>query len=272
MDLDRVVDMLGDSSIDVATLVDRYDVERQKRLAPKRAARRVEVTGEFSHYVDDPYTPSPGPREPVVDDVDVLIVGAGHSGLLAAVRLRQAGIERIRLVDVAGDVGGVWYWNRYPGIQCDVESYIYMPLLEETGYVPTRRYAPGQEIFEHAQRIAREFELYDDALLQTRVTSVEWTEDDQQWVVQTDRSDYVCARFVVMANGNLSKPKLPAVPGVDRFRGHTFHTSRWDYGYTGGSPDNPVLDKLGDKRVGIVGTGATAIQVVPQLGKVARQL
>ena len=272
MDLEGVMDMLGDSSIDVSALVHRYDVERRKRLSPKRAVQRIDVTEEFSHYVEDPYTPAPAPREPVTDDVDVLIVGAGHSGLLAAVRLRQAGIERIRLVDVAGDVGGVWYWNRYPGIQCDVESYIYMPLLEETGYVPTRRYAPGQEIFEHAQRIAREFGLYDDALLQTSVTGVEWSEEDQRWIVQTDRFDCVRSRFVVMANGNLSKPKLPAVPGVDRFRGHTFHTSRWDYSYTGGSPDNPVLDKLADKRVGVVGTGATAIQVVPQLGRMAEQL
>jgi cation diffusion facilitator CzcD-associated flavoprotein CzcO len=270
MYLDRIRDMLGDESLDVSALVHRYDVERRKRL--ERAGGRIEATGEFSHYVDDPYTPAPSPRLPVEDDIDVLIVGAGHAGLLAAVRLRQEGNERIRLVDVAGDVGGVWYWNRYPGIQCDIESYIYMPLLEETGYVPTHRYAPGQEIFEHAQRIARAFGLYADTLLQTRVTSVEWSEDDQRWMVQTDRHDHIRARFVVMANGNLSKPKLPAVPGVDRFRGHTFHTSRWDYSYTGGSPDNPVLDKLADKRVGIVGTGATAIQVVPELGHAAQKL
>jgi cation diffusion facilitator CzcD-associated flavoprotein CzcO len=272
MDLARVVDMLADTSIDVAALVHRYDVERRLRLEPARPVHGVEAEGKFSHYVEDPYSSAPGPRAPVTDDVDVLVVGAGHSGLLAGVRLRQAGIEDVRLVDIAGDVGGVWYWNRYPGIQCDVESYIYMPLLEETGYVPTRRYAPGQEIFEHAQRIARSFDLYAKSLLQTRVTSVVWSEEDQRWIVGTDRSDRVRARYVVMANGNLSKPKLPAVPGVDRFRGHTFHTSRWDYDYTGGTPENPVLDKLGDKRVGVVGTGATAIQVVPALGPAAEQL
>jgi cation diffusion facilitator CzcD-associated flavoprotein CzcO len=201
------------------------------------------------------------------DEVDVAIVGAGFGGLLTGARLRELGVESIRLIDKAADVGGTWYWNRYPGIACDVESYVYMPLLEELGYTPAEKYAKGPEIFAHCQRIARHYDLYSDACLQTEVTEIRWDAAVSRWVITTDRGDAFRARFVSLANGYLQKPKLPGIGGIDQFRGRMFHTSRWDYDYTGAD-----LAQLADKRVGIVGTGATAIQCVPRLAQAAGHL
>jgi cyclohexanone monooxygenase len=154
---------------------------------------------------------------------------------------------------------------------CDVESYIYLPLLEEVGYVPTEKYARAPEILAHSQAIARHFDLYRGALFQTQVTEVRWDDDDRRWLISTDRGDRLRARFVVMANGPLHRPKLPGVPGIETYQGHTFHTSRWDYEYTGGD-SNGNLSKLHDKRVGIIGTGATAVQCIPHLGEAAAHL
>ena len=136
-------------------------------------------------------------------------------------------------------------------------------MLEELGYIPTEKYAKGAEIFAYCRRIAEHFDLYRDALLQTDVTRDSLGRDDFPLVIRTDRGDVMRARFVCLANGLLQKPKLPGIPGIERFRGHTFHTSRWDYDYTGGDPRQ--LDNCADKRVGIIGTGATAVQCVPHL-------
>ena len=205
------------------------------------------------------------------DEVDVLVVGGGFGGLLTAARLREAGIDRIRIIEAGSDVGGTWYWNRYPGAACDIESYIYFPLLEETGYMPTERYAKAPEIREHCVRIARHFDLYRHALFSTQVNALDWDETLARWVVKTDREDRIRARFVVLTTGPLNRPKLPEIPGIETFAGHTFHTSRWDYAYTGGSASEPMT-KLADKRVGIIGTGATAIQCVPPLARAALSL
>ena len=174
-------------------------------------------------------------------------------------------------MEVGGDVGGTWYWNRYPGAACDVESYVYFPLLEETGYMPTERYAKAAEIREHSRRIARHFGLYDLALFSTQVTSINWNGDTSRWAIRTNRGDHFAARFVVLTTGPLNKPKLPAIPGVESFGGHAFHTSRWDYGTTGGSATEPMTG-LADKRVAIIGTGATAIQAVAPLARDAKHL
>ncbi|MEV7692192.1 NAD(P)/FAD-dependent oxidoreductase [Microbacterium sp. NPDC089189] len=256
--------------IDLDALRARYRAERDRRIRPDGAAQYRRAAGRFGYYAKDPYT-ARVERDPVTDAVDTLVIGAGFGGLLTASRLRQAGADSIRLMDEAGDVGGTWYWNRYPGIHCDVESYVYMPLLEELDYIPQWRYAPGEEIRRHAVAIAERFDLFRDALFQTRATALTWDDDAGHWRVETDRGDRFTARHVVVSSGTLTEPKLPGIPGIETFRGHTFHTSRWDYGYTGGDAGGG-LTKLGDRRVAVVGTGATGLQVVPHLAEAAGHL
>ena len=253
--------------MDVDALRRKYAEERERRLRPDGIAQYVEIAGRFAALGEDPWADGQCDRQPLTDDVDVAVVGAGFGGLLTGARLRQLGVDGVRLIDKAADVGGTWYWNRYPGIACDVESYVYMPLLEELGYIPTERYAKGAEILAHCRRIAEHYDLYRDACLQTEVREIRWEPASSRWIITTDRGDQMRARFVSMANGYLQKPKLPGIPGIDEFGGQMFHTSRWDYGYTGAG-----LEHLSDKRVGIVGTGATAIQCVPHLAAAAQQL
>ncbi|HZN16248.1 MAG TPA: NAD(P)/FAD-dependent oxidoreductase [Acidimicrobiales bacterium] len=248
----------------------KYREEREKRLRADANEQYVEVTGEFAHYVEDPYV-EPLIREPLTDEVDVVVVGGGFGGLLAGARLRQAGVADIRIIEKGGDFGGTWYWNRYPGAMCDVESYIYLPLLEELDYVPAEKYSHAPEILEHSRAIGRHFDLYANACFQTEVTGMRWDDDAARWIISTNRGDAMRARFVCMANGPLHRPKLPGIPGITEFGGHTFHTSRWDYAYTGGDCDGNLTGLRG-KRVGIIGTGATAVQCVPHLGEAAEQL
>jgi cation diffusion facilitator CzcD-associated flavoprotein CzcO len=254
-------------AFDVDALRQKYALERDRRLRPDGVAQYVEIAGPFAGFAVDPWSDPGFARGPLSDEVDVAIIGAGFGGLLTGARLRELGVQSIRLIDKAADVGGTWYWNRYPGIACDVESYVYMPLLEELGYVPTEKYAKGDEIFAHCQRIAEHYDLYRDICLQTEVNEIRWDPAVSRWFVSTNRGDAIRARFVAMANGYLQKPKLPGIEGINTFRGHAFHTSRWDYDYTGSD-----LAKLSDKRVGIIGTGATAIQCVPHLAKSVKQL
>ena len=262
--------LVGDIDFDPDALKAKYLAERDKRLRPDGIRQYVEVTAEFSRYVEDPYV-EPLTREPLFDHVDAAIIGGGFGGLLMAARFREAGFKNIRMVEKAGDFGGTWYWNRYPGAMCDVESYCYLPLLEELGYVPKHKYSFASEILEHSRRIARHYGLYENACLQTGVTELSWDEDAVRWIVSTDRGDGFTAQYVAMANGPLSRPKLPGIPGINDFKGYTFHTSRWDYRYTGGDSSGN-LTGLNDKRVGIIGTGATAIQCIPHLGEWAKAL
>ncbi len=255
---------------DPAALREKYRQERDKRVRIDGNAQYKEVAGDLTRFAEDPYT-EPDSRQAVTDDVDVLVIGGGFGGLLAGARLRQAGVKNMRIIEKGGDFGGTWYWNRYPGAQCDIEAYIYLPLLEEVGYVPTERYARAPEIMEYSRKIGRKFELYDGALFQTEVTEMRWDEPTLRWIISTDRGDQIRARFVAMSNGPLNRPKLPAIDGIDTFQGHTFHTSRWDYDYTGGNAYGN-LEGLRDKRVGIIGTGATAVQCVPFLGEAAKEL
>ncbi len=250
---------------------EKYRQERDKRLRSEGIAQYRAFTGDFEHLLDDPYVEPGFTRPPVSEELDVVVIGAGFSGLCTGARLRQAGVERLRMIETGGDVGGTWYWNRYPGAQCDIESYIYLPMLEELGTMPTLKYAYGPEIFAHAQHIARHFDLYRGALFQTHVTRLEWDEASTRWRIGTNRGDELRARFVILANGPLSRPKLPGIPGIETFEGKLFHTSRWDYGYTGGDTAGGLV-KLRDKRVGIIGTGATAIQCIPHLGEWAQQI
>ncbi|MBO6658258.1 MAG: NAD(P)/FAD-dependent oxidoreductase [Pseudomonadales bacterium] len=260
-----------DLGFDPDGLREKYRIERDKRLRSDGNEQYLEVNGDFSDYVDDPYVEEPLNRDPLHDEVDVVIIGGGFGGLIAGVRLRESGFEDIRIIEKGSDFGGTWYWNRYPGAACDTEAYIYLPLLEETGYIPTEKYAKGPEIYAHSQRIARHFDLYRDVCFQTEVSGLDWQERDACWLIHTNRGDAMRARFVVMSNGPLNRPKLPGIRGIDTFRGHTFHTSRWDYEYTGGGPEGD-LSNLTDKRVAVIGTGATGVQCIPHLGASAKAL
>ncbi|MFI4965864.1 MAG: flavin-containing monooxygenase [Caulobacterales bacterium] len=260
-----------DLGFDPEALRARYRQERDKRRRSDGNAQYREVAGEFAHYLDDPYVTPGFSRAPLTDEVEVLVVGGGFGGLLAGARLRQAGISDIRIIEKGGDFGGTWYWNRYPGAACDIESYVYLPLLEEIGYVPKEKYSRAPEILAHSRAIGERFDLYEGALFQTEVTAMRWDEAAARWIVETNRGDALKARFVVMANGPLHRPKLPGIPGLESFKGHSFHTSRWDYAYTGGS-NAGGLAGLAGKRVGVIGTGATAVQCVPHLAAGAAEL
>jgi len=261
----------GAPGFDPDALRAKYREEREKRLRADGDDQYVELAGALAHLADDPWIEPGSAREPLADEVDVLLVGGGLGGLLTGARLRQRGVERLRIVEKGGDVGGTWYWNRYPGVACDIESYVYMPMLEELGTLPTEHYSRGAEILEHCRAIARRFDLYREACLRTAVREIRWDEGASRWIVSTDRGDAMRARFVCLAAGFLEKPKLPGIPGIESFEGHAFHTSRWDYAYTGGDA-NGHLTGLRGRRVGIIGTGASAVQCVPHLAESALHL
>ncbi len=248
----------------------KFAEERDLRLGYRPEGTRQftsDLEGPLAKYAVDPYADEPESRDPINDTVEVLFIGGGFSALLTSARLRERGVESIRIVERGADVGGTWYWNRYPGVACDVVSYDYLPLLDELDYVPVNHYSRGPEILGHCQAIAEKYDLYELAVFQTTVTSTVWSEEEQLWHVGTDRGDEMRARFVICANGTLSKPKLSKIEGMETFKGHSFHTSRWDYAYTGEN-----LENLKDKRVGIIGTGASAVQAVPELAKQAKEL
>jgi cyclohexanone monooxygenase len=257
--------------VDVPALRQRYRQERDKRIRKEGHAQYSIIPSEDEELGHSDFYLLPAPRNPIADDVDAAVLGGGFAGLVAAVALKQAGVTNLKVIEAGGDFGGTWYWNRYPGLQCDTESYVYLPLLEETNYVPTKKYCEGPEIFAHCQRIGRHFGLYDGALFGTTVRSLRWDDSIKRWRIVTEQGDEVRSRFVVMAIGLLNKPKLPGIPGIRSFKGHSFHTSRWDYKYTGGDSTGGLV-KLNDKRVAIIGTGSTSIQVVPFLGQYAKHL
>ena len=237
---------------------EKYQAFKERR---RGAADYMEMKGEFSRYLEDLYSAEPIEREALNDSCEILVVGAGFAGLLLWYKLRNAGFEDVRFCEKGGDVGGTWYWNRYPGIACDVESYSYFPLLEEMGYFPTMKFASGFEIMEYCQKLAEKFGFYDKCLFHTTVERTVWSDENSDWTVHTDRGDQMKARFVVLANGLLTTPKLARIKGMESFQGDSFHTSRWNYNVD-----------LKDKRVGVIGTGATAVQVVPEIAKVVKEL
>jgi len=256
---------------DPASLKKKYLAERDKRLRTDGNEQYREIKGDFAHYLDDPYVEPGFTRAPLTDDVEVVVIGGGFGGLLAGARLREAGVKDLRMIEKGGDYGGTWYWNRYPGAACDIESYIYLPLLEEVGYMPVEKYTRAPEILKYCRQIGEHFDLYKGAVFQTEVTELRWDDATSRWIIKTNKGDAMRARFVIMANGPLHRPKLPGIPGVESYKGHSFHTSRWDYGYTGGDPMGN-LTGLKDKVVGIIGTGATSVQCVPHLGASAKHL
>ncbi|HKV17631.1 MAG TPA: NAD(P)/FAD-dependent oxidoreductase [Mycobacterium sp.] len=260
--------------VDIDALREKYAHEREKRLRTDGSAQYLELKDDFAEFAEiDPHTPVT-PRTPIDSDIEVAILGGGIAGLLAGAYLKKAGVDDVHVIEMGGDFGGVWYWNRFPGIQCDNDAYCYVPLLEELGVVPSKKFADGAEIFEHCRRIGKHFGLYDGAVFSTQVKTVVWDDAISRWRLTTNRGDDLRARFVVMAQGSYNRPKLPGIPGIKEFvdaGGHVFHSARWDYDYTGGDAGGG-LHKLADKRVALVGTGATGVQLVPHLGRDAKQL
>lgn len=275
-----------------AAVIAKYAEERDKRLNLRpdglKQYTNIHLSEKYSDLGKDPWIDydALAQEEPSLKDgnrIKFLITGGGHSGLLYAHRLIEAGFKSddIRIIDTAGGFGGTWYWNRYPGLMCDVESYIYLPLLEETGFVPSYKYSPGYEIRKNAEKIAEIDNL--KALFSTKVDSLEWDEEKGEWIVKMTRNFgprhgshglTVRTQFVLTAGGIFPDPKVPNVPGYDLLRSqkHIFHTSRWDWDYTGGSERNPAMENLKDKVVAIIGTGATAVQAVPAVAKWAKRL
>lgn len=254
---------MTDSTLDKAALARKYAQERAKRIRPE-GVKQYQTMEIGSDLELDPFAEVVA-REPVAKDTTVAILGAGWAGEVTAVRLREQGVDDLTIIDKAGDFGGAWYWNRYPGIACDCESYIYMPLLEETGFMPSMRYAPGDEILEYARAVGRRWDLYDGALFHTIITDVRWDEATLRWIIATNRGDEIRAQFVITGTGAvLHRPKLPGIEGIETFAGRWFHSSRWDFDYTGGT-SRGNLDGLKDKRVAIIGTGPTALQCFPHV-------
>ncbi|MDQ3107046.1 MAG: NAD(P)/FAD-dependent oxidoreductase [Actinomycetota bacterium] len=257
--------------IDKEALRQKYLEERDKRLRADGNEQYLRLTGQLAHYLEDPYTPVVE-RDAKTDHVTVAFIGGGFAGLVTGARLKEAGVDDVRIIEKGGDFGGTWYWNRYPGAQCDTASFVYMPLLEETGHMPTEKYAHAPEILEHCQRIGKHFGLYDNALFHTEVEDLEWDDGHSRWVIRTNRGDEFTAQYLAMGTGPLHVPKLPGIPGIESFAGHSFHTSRWDYDYTGGDPLGAPMEHLADRRVAIIGTGATSVQCVPHLAKACKEL
>jgi cyclohexanone monooxygenase len=257
--------------IDIDALREKYLQERDKRLRPEGSTQYLELKGEFAEFSEvDPHTPVT-PREPIAEDIEVAVLGGGIAGLLAASYLKKAGVDDVHVIEMGGDFGGVWYWNRFPGIQCDNDAYCYIPMLEELNFIPSKKFADGAEIYAHCRNIGKHFGLYDGAIFSTQVRDLRWDESLKRWRISTNRGDDIRARFVVLTAGSFNRPKLPGIPGIEDFKGHQFHSARWDYDYTGGDASGG-LDKLGNKRVALVGTGATGVQLVPHLGRDAKHL
>ena len=262
---------LPPAALDQESVKQKYREERDKRLRPDGNGQYLRLTDQLSHYLDDPYIPVTE-REPKTDHVTFAFIGGGFGGLVTGARLVEAGIKDVRIIDKAGDFGGTWYWNRYPGAQCDTASFVYLPLLEETGHMPSEKYTHAPEILEHSQRIGKHYGLYENALFHTEVKELAWDEETGHWLVKTNRGDAFTAQYVGWGNGGLHTPKLPGIPGLSTFQGHSFHTSRWDYDYTGGDALGAPMGRLADKRVAIIGTGATAVQCVPRLAGACKEL
>jgi len=266
-----ILEIAGGRDFDPDAMKKKYMDERERRIRPEGNSQYVSTKGLFQNFSRDPWVKPDFKRAPIIEHTEVIIAGAGFGGLLAGARLYEAGSRDIRIIDIAGDFGGTWYWNRYPGAMCDIDAHIYLPLIEELGYSPRNRYSYAPEMLDVSQQIGRRYKLYDKACFQTAVSSARWLDEVGRWLVETNFGDRLTCNVLVLACGRQSLPKLPGIAGIDKFTGHTFHTSRWDYAYTGGD-FNGNLTGLANKRVGVIGTGATAVQVVPEVAKYAKEL
>ncbi|KAF9886974.1 hypothetical protein FE257_010715 [Aspergillus nanangensis] len=261
---------LKNYQVDKEALLAKYQAERLKRLRKEGVAQFQESRGGAYHRLREDVKPAV-PRDPIHAETTVLIVGGGFAGLVAAVNLEKEGVHDFRIVDKAAGFGGTWYWNQYPGAACDVDSMLYLPFLEETGYIPSRRFPSGAEIRGQVQRIVSKWELERRSHLSTEITAAIWDESIRRWRVQTNHDDHFVTQFLVMATGTFHEPKLPGIPGMTTFKGDHFHSGRWNFDITGGD-EKGNMTKLATKTVGIIGTGASAIQLVPKLADDAKKL
>jgi cation diffusion facilitator CzcD-associated flavoprotein CzcO len=268
---DEIASLAGNIDFDPAFLKSRYVEEREKRIVGEGNAQYVPTDGVFAEFEKDPWVDPGFTRVPIIDHTEIIIAGGGFGGLLAGARLHEAGFSDIRIIEEGGDFGGTWYWNRYPGAMCDIEAHVYLPLIEELKYIPKNRYSHAPEMLDLSQKIGQHYDLYRKACFQTSIASARWLEDEKKWLIETNRHDRMTANYLVLACGRQSLPKLPGIPGIDTFKGHAFHSSRWDYKYTGGDFYGE-LTGLSDKRVAVIGTGATALQLVPEVAKWAKEL
>ncbi|KAL1859566.1 hypothetical protein Daus18300_009567 [Diaporthe australafricana] len=277
-------------TIDVQSLSNKYAEEKERRQRVDGLAQNEELEESeyFSSLADDPFVDHDAlnAQHPALVDgqkVMVIILGAGFGGILFAARLVEAGVkpEDIRLVDVAGGFGGTWYWNRYPGVMCDTEASVYLPMLEEMGYMPKHKYSYGEEIRGYIERIASRYGFSDQGMFRTAITKAEWNDENRLWSVSMEQNRgpgqskvtlKAHSQFLCLCNGVLNHPKAPKVPGLEYFKGQIFHAARWNYKITGGSSTDQQLTELSGKKVGILGTGPTAIQAIPKLAEASKEL
>lgn len=285
---DQAYDDVGVKGVDALQAQQRYNEERAKRLRDDANEQFIDISlsEKFKQFQEDPWVDTTTVKDAKTmfpnGHCELLILGGGWGGLLYAVRMIEAGVrpENLRIIDTAGGFGGTWYYNRYPGLMCDVESYCYLPLLEEMGYMPKHRYSYGDEIRNYANLVAEKWNITNSAVFQTKAEKLVWDEATKEWqveLVQTREGEQpqklkIRSQFVATVAGVLNWPKLPDLPGILDYKGELFHSSRWNYSITGGSQEDPSLVKLKDKRVAIVGTGASAIQIVPHLAKWSKHL
>ena len=278
----------GVNGVDALQVEQRYGEERAKRLRDEGIEQFVDISTseKFQHFQEDPFIDPAAAKEVHTmfpdSHCEVLIIGAGWGGLLYAVRMIEAGVRPadLRIIDTAGGFGGTWYYNRYPGLMCDVESYCYLPLLEETGYMPKHRYSYGEEIRSYANLVAEKYNVANSAVFLTKAEKLVWDEATKEWQVELvqrlrgkpPQTLNIRSHFVAMVNGVLNWPKLPRLQGILDYQGEIFHSSRWNYATTGGSQEDPSLTKLKDKRVAIIGTGCSAVQAVPHLARWSKHL
>ncbi|KAG8156549.1 hypothetical protein KVR01_013653 [Diaporthe batatas] len=275
----------------ITDLKQKYDAERDKRVRRDNVDQFVDFWApELKDLDKDPFIDYDAleakglpPQVQSGEDLTLLVIGAAHTGIYSAARAIEAGIpkEKILCVDNAGGFGGTWYWNRYPGVMCDVEGYCYLPLLDETMYRPKHKYSYGAEIRGQDERAAAHYGI--TALFSTIVKKQVWDEASARWIVSVVRERgpgresqeiTLRAQFVMHAAGPFSKPHIPKLPGFDKFRANNqiLHSARWDWNLTGGTQERPEMVKLQDKRVAIIGTGATAVQIIPELAKWVKHL
>jgi len=203
-------------------------------------------------------------QEAVVERFDAIVVGAGFAGMYMLHRLRERGLS-VRVFEAGNDVGGTWYWNRYPGARCDVESVEYQYGFSEElvrGWTWTERYAAQPEIMRYAAYVARQLDLRRDIQFNTRVTAAAYDESSNNWTIETDQGDRVTAQFCIMATGCLSASRVPEIPGLDSFKGDWHHTGAWPH---------EGVDFTG-KRVAVIGTGSSGVQSIPLIAEQAERL